>query len=129
MTLLSRGPSVLRCAGAYFLSDLPNIWAAPPHAAAVGEELMKQSYGAHSYLKKRNRELALALIFALVAASLPAAAGQRQKSNREDDYYAYAGGDRRGAQEPTPISSTGGCFVTLSPTEAARGIRHFREHC
>lgn len=28
-----------------------------------------------------------------------------------------------------PYGSGGGCFVTLSPTEATRGIRHWRPSC
>ncbi len=60
--------------------------------------------------------------------SAPALAGQRHNNERQSDYYAYAGSDDATAQ-PVNLTHGGGCFVTLSPTEAARGIRHFREKC
>ncbi len=69
------------------------------------------------------------IVVALLSDLSPALAGHRHKQQRQRDFFAYAGSDRTSLQLDPPTSNAGGCFVTLSPMEAAKGIRHFRGNC
>ncbi len=95
------------------------------------EQLRSVAFFSIRKAKRITGKTALAglIAVALLSGLSPALAGHWHKQQRQRDFFAYAGSDRPSLHLDPPTSNAGGCFVTLSPMEAAKGIRHFRGNC
>ncbi len=82
-----------------------------------------------SYFRGRAARLALLSCFCLAASAAsaqPRDHGARQSAQQDREFYATAPAQTEA--EVTPAANHG-CFVTNSPMEAAKGIRHWSNRC
>ncbi len=65
-------------------------------------------------------------VLTLSLGAAAAVAKERKTQPRQAEFYAYSA---PAAPDARPAAHAGGCFVTLTAAEAARGMRHWRPGC